>query len=59
MTEEPDALVCIFWDPDLKTFRIAGRVTLDPGVGTHLVDVTHPAAPCILRRPEWPELSMA
>jgi hypothetical protein len=47
----PDALITIAWDSRDKTYRIVGRVTLDPGVGQHVVDVTDPAAPCLVASP--------
>lgn len=43
-------LICVVWDDD--HFRCVGRVTLGPGVGSHVVDVTDPAAPTLLASPE-------
>jgi hypothetical protein len=35
--------------------EVVGRVTLDPGVGLHIVDVTTPDAPCIVASPRHPQ----
>jgi hypothetical protein len=47
----PDALITVAWNRDAQTYRICGRVTLEPGVGQHVVDVTDPAAPCLMSSP--------
>jgi hypothetical protein len=44
----PDELICIAWEPDAMSYRICGRVTLKPGAGQHIVDVTDPAAPMMI-----------